>query len=418
MMAKPREKKGITLVALVVTILVLLILVGVSLNLILGEDDGIINRTIVARDVHNRESIREKIIMAMHDLQIDGKETNADNVKADLISSNYYTDNEVEVLSDTKIKINGEVFEIDKINSNLGDTDSGNSDPEDPPTTVSTLQDRVDEATVALEEEGTTPDTKTIKAYLIAQDFYRDSEIDIKDKDDFTDILTVGDETAEVPTNRYTVYFEKLEYSSESSKVYAYVWYDNNGVAVENKEWPGVEIETPVSEGSNIYKYVLPESEHNWEKIIFSQEYTKDGQTLKPQTLDLDFEGKGKVFRTSDSSIIYAICPKSYNSANFKIYAWSVEDGVETKNKAWPGTDFDGSFYDSSQKQTIYYYDMNKNGKTWQNFILNDGSHQTVDITYTGGNRKYCTIGGEVSGKWNGKYVEAYYGGEWVDRAQ
>ena len=40
---KTKEMKGITLVALVVTIVVLLILAGVSINTVLG-DDGIIKK--------------------------------------------------------------------------------------------------------------------------------------------------------------------------------------------------------------------------------------------------------------------------------------------------------------------------------------------------------------------------------------
>ena len=44
-----KGNKGITLVALVVTIVVLLILAGISLNLVLGEN-GIITRAQEARD--------------------------------------------------------------------------------------------------------------------------------------------------------------------------------------------------------------------------------------------------------------------------------------------------------------------------------------------------------------------------------
>lgn len=44
-----KKEKGITLVALVVTIVVLLILAGISLNLVLGQN-GIINRAQQARD--------------------------------------------------------------------------------------------------------------------------------------------------------------------------------------------------------------------------------------------------------------------------------------------------------------------------------------------------------------------------------
>lgn len=45
---KTKEMKGITLVALVVTIVVLLILAGVSINTVLGED-GIIKKAKEAR---------------------------------------------------------------------------------------------------------------------------------------------------------------------------------------------------------------------------------------------------------------------------------------------------------------------------------------------------------------------------------
>lgn len=44
-----KKEKGITLVALVVTIVVLLILAGISLNLVLGQN-GIIDRAKQARD--------------------------------------------------------------------------------------------------------------------------------------------------------------------------------------------------------------------------------------------------------------------------------------------------------------------------------------------------------------------------------
>ena len=48
-MNKLKSKKGITLVALVVTIAILLILAGISLNLVLGNN-GIIERAQLARN--------------------------------------------------------------------------------------------------------------------------------------------------------------------------------------------------------------------------------------------------------------------------------------------------------------------------------------------------------------------------------
>lgn len=52
-----RKEKGITLVALVVTIVVLLILAGISLNLVLGQN-GIITRAQQAKNNTEADSVQ------------------------------------------------------------------------------------------------------------------------------------------------------------------------------------------------------------------------------------------------------------------------------------------------------------------------------------------------------------------------
>ena len=69
---KTREEKGITLVALVVTIIILLILAGVAINLTIG-DDGIFTRTIDAQDRYKAEEIIEKIELIKANTIIDNK---------------------------------------------------------------------------------------------------------------------------------------------------------------------------------------------------------------------------------------------------------------------------------------------------------------------------------------------------------
>ncbi len=61
-----RDSKGITLVALVITIIVLLILAGVVINLVLGEN-GILQIGKKATEKHKIESIREKVELGMVD---------------------------------------------------------------------------------------------------------------------------------------------------------------------------------------------------------------------------------------------------------------------------------------------------------------------------------------------------------------
>ena len=63
-MKKLKEKHGITLIALVVTIVVLLILAGVSITLVLGEN-GIINKTKDAKEKNKSSSDIEIIKMAL-----------------------------------------------------------------------------------------------------------------------------------------------------------------------------------------------------------------------------------------------------------------------------------------------------------------------------------------------------------------
>ena len=53
-----KEQKGITLVALVITVIVLLILAGVAMSLITGEQ-GLFNRANQAATVYNQKSQEE-----------------------------------------------------------------------------------------------------------------------------------------------------------------------------------------------------------------------------------------------------------------------------------------------------------------------------------------------------------------------
>lgn len=64
------DEKGITLIALVITIIVLLILAGVSVALIAGEN-GILNRATNAVSKHTEEAAREKLNLALQALKID-----------------------------------------------------------------------------------------------------------------------------------------------------------------------------------------------------------------------------------------------------------------------------------------------------------------------------------------------------------
>lgn len=69
-MNKQKKTNGITLIALVITIVVLIILAGVSLNLILGQD-GIVNKAKQSSEENKKAQALEEMTLIIHDLQIE-----------------------------------------------------------------------------------------------------------------------------------------------------------------------------------------------------------------------------------------------------------------------------------------------------------------------------------------------------------
>ena len=65
-----KSNKGVTLVALVITIIVLLILAGVSISLVVG-DNGVLNNATSAVDETNEGTAREELEMAISSCQAD-----------------------------------------------------------------------------------------------------------------------------------------------------------------------------------------------------------------------------------------------------------------------------------------------------------------------------------------------------------
>lgn len=80
-MNKKRNEMGITMVALVVTIVVLLILAGVSISLVLGNN-GLITKAKEAKEMYESSSKKEKIGMAVQACMINNsKEIKLDDLK-------------------------------------------------------------------------------------------------------------------------------------------------------------------------------------------------------------------------------------------------------------------------------------------------------------------------------------------------
>ncbi len=83
-----KGQKGVTLVALVVTIIVLLILAGVSISMVVGQN-GILTRTQGSVNNQNAASAREKLSMAISSIEMGYNTAWASNTN--LVRTDYYT---------------------------------------------------------------------------------------------------------------------------------------------------------------------------------------------------------------------------------------------------------------------------------------------------------------------------------------
>lgn len=67
-----RDRKGITLIALVITIIVLLLLAGISISMLSGQD-GILNKASSAKKLNKEQSIIEQIKLSVQSAMLEGE---------------------------------------------------------------------------------------------------------------------------------------------------------------------------------------------------------------------------------------------------------------------------------------------------------------------------------------------------------
>ena len=96
-----KNKKGITLIALVITIIVLLILAGISISMITSQD-GILNKAITARDRLNDAADEEAVRLALLSAIDDNGNTDYENIGKYLDGASY---------ENGKIKYKGKTYE-------------------------------------------------------------------------------------------------------------------------------------------------------------------------------------------------------------------------------------------------------------------------------------------------------------------
>ena len=79
-----KVKSGITLIALIITIIVLLILAGVSITLVVG-DNGTLTKAQKATTETNKASIKEELELEISNMQLEAIENNEELTKEKIV---------------------------------------------------------------------------------------------------------------------------------------------------------------------------------------------------------------------------------------------------------------------------------------------------------------------------------------------
>lgn len=115
---KLRGRKGITLIALVITIIVLLILAGVSIATLTGEN-GVLTKTTKAKEATNKEEAKEQLGLILTDLQMDkyskGEQLELNEELATIIAEYEEVSSAQFLNNKIKVTINGYEFYVNEL---------------------------------------------------------------------------------------------------------------------------------------------------------------------------------------------------------------------------------------------------------------------------------------------------------------
>ena len=110
-----KKNTGITIISLVVTIIILIILAGISINMLVG-DNGIITQAQNAKRETEEAQAKEKLAIVLLDLQLQ-EQTNP-NYNAEEFVTDYLTSQGI-IVQDNNVIVDGYQFVIDRGNLSI-----------------------------------------------------------------------------------------------------------------------------------------------------------------------------------------------------------------------------------------------------------------------------------------------------------
>lgn len=302
MMNFRKKSKGITLIALVITIIVILILAGVSIATLSGEN-GLINKTIHAKNSQDAGEIKDKVNLAQMALRIDGKAENATNIKNYLTENNEFNEEDITITSKDDhiaiLKVKDVEFEFPKgivtIYFQKGENWTSNNIYayiwKGENTSLEVVAAWPGQQMELVNQEN------GIYKYTVPENFHGENIIFNDNNETQTEDLRIADDAyifrVRNSNASRTVYYT----TKHTDPVNIHMWKDGGGTT----DWPGVAATFVKSVGDTRYfKYDIPEE---YDEFLFAE--VNGNNEVQHQTHDLNFEGGGYIYNGVDGDAVY-----------------------------------------------------------------------------------------------------------------
>ena len=334
-----QRNKGITLTALVITIIVLLILAGVAIATLTGEN-GILTKANEARIKTEETGIYEQV--------------------------------QVEVLG--SIGADGKV-NLDELNDNLRKNVSGLT------YNGKSITAKFESSKLGDEEENRIQELPAIVTI-------NETKIEIKENGKISRITT------------YTYYFKAPE-DWKSESIHAHIW-DSKSESQSNHigtEWPGIQMQKIED---SIYKVEITPDENyylTFDYIIFN-DIAYDGESNTHQSVDIPVDreiNNNKLYSISsyNGSETQMFFRAPYYYSKVYAYMWHTDESNNTiENAKWPGVEItnnkisaDGYYVVADNKYTNIIFNNGNNGNGDKTLDLDIPKSQ--NMTYDSGNNSW-----------------------------
>lgn len=142
-----RKEKGITLIALIVTIIILLILAGITIATLTGNN-GLLNRSKSSRNKYEQEKAKEQLLLVLTEAKVIRE---SDELTDEMLDEKLNEKGQVDSEDNTKVIVNGYVYKIDR--DELEIVEYLGEDGEKVEGETDNVEPTVDSLTVVIEEE-------------------------------------------------------------------------------------------------------------------------------------------------------------------------------------------------------------------------------------------------------------------------